>query len=119
MEKSRNSQNDQTQSQDTSRKGREEPVVNNQDQNRKTNFDIDDSINRNSSSSDQGRSEGRTDQKQDQQTQGKEGQDQKANESEKEGGYRQGMGDNDNRNSDVPDIGREDAERTKRESPNM
>ena len=49
--------------------------------------------------------------------QGKE--EQKTKKGDKEKSYSQGMDDNDNRNSDVPDIGREDAERTSRETPRM
>ena len=119
MEKSRNPQNDQNNSQDTSRTGREEQVVNNQEQNRRTNSDMGDSTNKDSAPADQGRSEGRSDQREDQQNRREEGQDQRTKDRDKEKDYKQGFGDNDNRNSDVPDIGREDAERTERETPKM
>lgn len=133
-ERNRGTQQDQQLPSDTSRDtslpGREEEVVNNQEQLRTTKSDRGDSTNKDSEGmrpgseqddyrrSDAGfrPAEERNDEQRDRQNTGnQEGE----NGDEGEQSYRQGLGDNDNRNNNVPDIGREDADKTQRETPRM
>ncbi len=116
---------------DTSQRGREEEVVNNQEQLRTTNSDRGDSTNKDSEGMRSGAEQGdyrnndagfrsaeeRNDQEGNRRNIGTQEGDQSSEEGEES--YRQGMGDNDNRNNNIPDIGREDADKTQRETPRM
>ena len=125
MDKSKKTKNEQNnnytaqnkdKSQDTSLPGREEQIVNNEGKNRRSNSDIGDSTNLGKTST------GNSDFERNSSSSNMEiakDEDQKTKISDKERSYKQGMEDNDNRNSDLPDIGREDAERTSRETPRM
>jgi len=100
-------------SRDTSLKGREEEVVNQQEQHRRTNADRENETNRGSqitsSSATQVSSQGH-----DKQVGSGSGQKSgKESNTEAERSYSQGQGNNDN------DLGREDAEKTMRETPRM
>lgn len=102
-------------SRDTSLKGREEEVVNQQEQHRRTNADRENETNRGSqitgSSATQVSSQG-----QDKQVGSGSGQkSEKESNTEAERSYSHGQGNNDN---DL-DLGREDAEKTMRETPRM
>ncbi len=100
-ENTRDLEQDKANSLDVSSLGGEQQAVYNQDQDNSENKNSDGGSEQNENQKNHGRVE------------------EESKEGKKENGYRQGLADNDNRNPDVPEIGREDAERTSRETPRM
>lgn len=120
MENSRNEQQERgrqgsgnlNRSTDTSLPGREEEVVNNQEQNRRTNSDIGDITNKSAEGTrrpaepyQEKPDRSKTDR------QNISTGSQPAESGTEDKGFKKGMGDNDNRNAILPDAGKDDAEK--------
>jgi len=108
-------------SRDTSQPGREEEVVNQQEQQRVTNTDRGDATNRDSESTGTGRGNtGRGDSGMGRESgEGRQGNEGRSGEERTSQNRDTDSGSRRDQDQDVPDVGRDDAEKTRRETPRM